>query len=126
MQPRGGGGGGAPTDKKPCRVNALVYISTIYDRNGIIRAEYVPRMERAITDGRALGISAVFVDTYVRPLLRRPAPAQPSTPPPPEDCFDRARREYRMSSPGVGGSGLSWTRTSLREAEGKGMQFDKG
>ena len=42
-------------------VDALVYISTEYKTDGKTRTEYVPRMEKAITDARKLGLSPRFL-----------------------------------------------------------------
>lgn len=51
-------------------VDAFVYISLVYVFDGGIRAEYVERMERAVGDALALGMSDQYVQQYVRPRLR--------------------------------------------------------
>jgi hypothetical protein len=38
-------------------VEALVYVSREYKDDGSIRAEYIARMEKAVTDGRKMGLS---------------------------------------------------------------------
>ena len=47
-------------------VPALVYISEAYKTDGDIRTEYVARMEKAIVDGRKLGLSAPFLSQVER------------------------------------------------------------
>lgn len=50
-------------------VVALVYASTVHARDGDIRARYVPRMERAMADAVALGVSRGFVKKHIAPQV---------------------------------------------------------
>ncbi|KKY31741.1 putative aig2 family protein [Diaporthe ampelina] len=50
-------------------VVALVYASTVHARDGEVRARYVPRMERAVADAVALGVSRGFVRKHIAPLI---------------------------------------------------------
>ncbi|KAG6355888.1 hypothetical protein INS49_015272 [Diaporthe citri] len=49
---------------------ALVYASTVHVRDGDIRARYVPRMERAMADAAALGVSRSFIEKQMLPQVR--------------------------------------------------------
>lgn len=44
------------------RINSLVYLSETYNQDGVIRPEYIGRMEKAIIDGELLGLSSRFVE----------------------------------------------------------------
>ncbi|KAG8159522.1 hypothetical protein KVR01_010159 [Diaporthe batatas] len=50
-------------------VVALVYANTVYVRDGEIRDQYVPRMERAVADALALGVSREFVEKSIAPFI---------------------------------------------------------
>ena len=52
-------------------VVALVYASTTYVRDGDVRARYVPRIERAMADAVALGVSRRFVEKHIVPQIWR-------------------------------------------------------
>ncbi|KAI7777419.1 hypothetical protein LA080_003571 [Diaporthe eres] len=49
---------------------ALVYASTVHVRDGDIKARYVPRMERAMADAMALGMSRGYVEKQMLPQVR--------------------------------------------------------
>lgn len=51
-------------------VCALVYASTEHVRDGGIKARYVPRMERAMADAVALGVSRGYVERQMVPRVR--------------------------------------------------------
>ncbi|POS79700.1 hypothetical protein DHEL01_v201907 [Diaporthe helianthi] len=50
-------------------VVALVYANTVYVRDGEAREECVPRMERAVADAVALGVSREFVERNIVPFI---------------------------------------------------------
>ncbi|KAI8951759.1 hypothetical protein F4801DRAFT_261652 [Xylaria longipes] len=50
-------------------VKALVYVSENHTSDGIIREEYVLRIQKAILDAEILGVSPLFVSKYVTPFL---------------------------------------------------------
>ncbi|KAI0481568.1 hypothetical protein F4859DRAFT_425170 [Xylaria cf. heliscus] len=50
-------------------VKALVYVSENYTSDGIIREEYILRVQKAMADAEILGVSRSFVDKYVTPFL---------------------------------------------------------
>lgn len=49
---------------------ALVYASTVHVRDGDIKSRYVPRMERAMADAVALGVSRGYVEKQMLPQVR--------------------------------------------------------
>lgn len=51
------------------QVKALVYVSERYTTNGMIREEYVSRMQKAASDALRLGISCSFIHQYIIPHL---------------------------------------------------------
>ncbi|KAK4898613.1 hypothetical protein LTR27_003785 [Elasticomyces elasticus] len=53
-------------------VEALVYVSSEYTRDGRIRPEYTVRMERAIKDALQMGVREVYVRKYLYPIVRGP------------------------------------------------------
>lgn len=56
-------------------VLALVYASTVCVRDGEIKERYVPRMERAMADAVALGVSKRFVEKQMAPRVLGARPA---------------------------------------------------
>lgn len=56
-------------------VLALVYANTVDVRDGDIKERYVPRMERAMADAVALGVSKRFVEKQMVPRVLGPRPA---------------------------------------------------
>lgn len=56
-------------------VLALVYASTVCVRDGDIKERYVPRMERAMADAVALGVSKRFVEKQMAPRVLGARPA---------------------------------------------------
>lgn len=56
-------------------VLALVYASTVHVRDGDIKERYVPRMERAMADAVALGVSKRFVEKQMVPRVLGARPA---------------------------------------------------
>lgn len=50
-------------------IEASVYISLVYVYDGRIRAEYAERMERAVRDVLALGVSEQYVQQYITPRI---------------------------------------------------------
>ncbi|KAM0248364.1 hypothetical protein ACHAP5_003539 [Fusarium lateritium] len=50
-------------------VRALVYVSDDYTTDGKIREEYIARMQNAVNDAVAMGVSRLFVDKYMVPFL---------------------------------------------------------
>ncbi|KAI3396799.1 hypothetical protein diail_11699 [Diaporthe ilicicola] len=61
--------GGRAVRSKP--VVALVYASTAHGREGDVRPGYVPRIERAMADAMALGVSRGFVEGHMAPQVWR-------------------------------------------------------
>ena len=53
------------------KVKALVYVSENYTADGSIREEYIPRMQRAVSDAVKLGVSQSFLEKYVFPFLHQ-------------------------------------------------------
>jgi len=49
--------------------NALVYIDEGDTTAGTPRAEYIPRMNKAITDALEKGIPEDYIHTYIRPFI---------------------------------------------------------
>lgn len=49
---------------------ALVYASTVHVRDGDIKSRYVPRMERAMADAVALGVSRGYIEKQMLPQVR--------------------------------------------------------
>ncbi|KAM3515430.1 hypothetical protein MY11210_000992 [Beauveria gryllotalpidicola] len=56
---------------RPGRVKVLVYVSERYKTDGTIRPEYVHRMQKAMSDGLKLGISASYVEDCINPLVNQ-------------------------------------------------------
>ena len=50
-------------------IKAITYLSTKYAENGLIRLEYVQRMENAIRDAMELDVSRDFVQRYLEPYV---------------------------------------------------------
>ncbi|GAM41113.1 hypothetical protein TCE0_041r13990 [Talaromyces pinophilus] len=50
-------------------IGAITYLSTKYTDNGLIRLEYVQRMENAISDAVKLGMSRDFVEKCLEPYV---------------------------------------------------------
>ncbi|KAI1196064.1 hypothetical protein F5X97DRAFT_224437 [Nemania serpens] len=50
-------------------IKALVYISENYTSDGIIRKEYIQRIQNAMVDAEILGVSRSFFSKYVIPFL---------------------------------------------------------
>ena len=50
-------------------IEAITYLSTKYSDNGLIRQEYIQRMENAIRDAVKLGVSRDFVLTCLEPYV---------------------------------------------------------
>ncbi|CRL22564.1 AIG2-like [Penicillium camemberti] len=50
-------------------IEAITYLSTKYADNGLIRLEYVQRMENAINDAVKLNMSRGFVERYLEPYI---------------------------------------------------------
>jgi hypothetical protein len=55
-------------------VVALMYASTTHVRDDEVRERYVPRMERAVADAVALGVSRGFIEEYIAPRVFRNRP----------------------------------------------------
>ncbi|OQD68288.1 hypothetical protein PENPOL_c003G08683 [Penicillium polonicum] len=51
------------------RIEAITYLSTKYADDGLIRLEYVQRMENAINDAVKLNMSRDFVERYLEPYI---------------------------------------------------------
>lgn len=51
-------------------IEALVYVSSEYKKDGPIRSEYITRMEKAIADGRKMGLSDRFLNHIDRTIHR--------------------------------------------------------
>jgi hypothetical protein len=62
-----------PSAKSPAaeveEIEAITYLSTKYADNGLIRQEYVQRMENAICDALKLDVSRDFVQRYLEPYV---------------------------------------------------------
>lgn len=62
-----------PSAKRPAakveEIKAITYLSTKYAENGLIRLEYVQRMENAISDAVKLDVSRDFVQRYLEPYV---------------------------------------------------------
>ena len=50
-------------------IEAITYLSTKYADDGLIRQEYIQRMENAISDAVKLGMSQGFVQRYLEPYV---------------------------------------------------------
>lgn len=50
-------------------IKVLVYVSENYTNDGIIREEYILRIQKAMFDAEILGVSRSFVSKYVTPFL---------------------------------------------------------
>lgn len=50
-------------------VKAIAYISFDYMRDGMVKAQHVPRMRRAIADALSLGVSRGYVEGYMAPRM---------------------------------------------------------
>lgn len=50
-------------------VEAIAYISFDYMRDGMVKAQHVPRMQRAIADALSLGVSKGYVESYMAPRM---------------------------------------------------------
>lgn len=57
-------------------VEALVYVSSEYKNDGFIRTEYIKRMEKAIADGRKMGLSERFLNHIDRTIHREIPPCR--------------------------------------------------
>ncbi|TVY28645.1 hypothetical protein LHYA1_G002340 [Lachnellula hyalina] len=53
------------------RVQALVYVDVARTGTGVCREEYVGRMNRGVRDAEAKGMSARYVEKYLRPFVRK-------------------------------------------------------
>ncbi|KAJ6015343.1 hypothetical protein N7540_009934 [Penicillium herquei] len=51
------------------RIEAITYLSTKYADNGLIRREYVQRMENAVSDALKLDVSRDFVERCLEPYI---------------------------------------------------------
>jgi hypothetical protein len=63
------------------QIRVLVYVSENYVTDGTIREEYISRMQSAISDAKALGVSVSFIDKFIVPCLnpsdvRQPTPKE--------------------------------------------------
>lgn len=67
-----GADGVVPDGASASRIECLVYIDRERPDLGPIRAEYIVRMNRAITDGIACGIPKAYMDKYLRPFVPEP------------------------------------------------------
>lgn len=85
----------AATGSKP--IEALVYISQRYKRDGNIREEYVPRMEKAMADALNLGVSEHFMKTTIVPFVRGPT-MRSNKPNPPDERRDGSKGSEDESS----------------------------
>ncbi|KAJ0117766.1 ig2 family protein [Diaporthe amygdali] len=98
----------------PKPVIALVYASTLYSRDGDVRERYVPRMERAMDDAVALGVSRDFIDRHIAPQVWRSQSSWKSS--------------WRMSLPGVEGLGAGRrvteiaSKRSVSQSDGSGRR----
>ncbi|TVY44480.1 hypothetical protein LOCC1_G003411 [Lachnellula occidentalis] len=53
------------------RVQALVYVDMARMGTGVCKEEYVGRMNRGVRDAEGKGMSASYVDKYLRPFVRK-------------------------------------------------------
>lgn len=60
---------GSKEEMQQTCIRALVYVSSSYTSDGSIREEYISRMQKAMHDGRALGMSEEFIQGSVMPHL---------------------------------------------------------
>jgi gamma-glutamylcyclotransferase (GGCT)/AIG2-like uncharacterized protein YtfP len=65
-----------PTQESSEMVEALVYVSFEYKDDGSIRSEYIARMEKAITDGRKMGLSDRYLNHIDRTIHQEVPPRQ--------------------------------------------------
>ena len=92
-------------------VDALVYISTNYKADGKIRAEYIPRMEKATIDAQKLGLSHHFlnrIEDCIHP---------PHSPPQQSQITQESHGEAQVPQSGLGAS-------SLQKGDGNSEQRD--
>ncbi|KAJ4327387.1 hypothetical protein N0V84_002158 [Fusarium piperis] len=54
----------------PLDVKALVYVSENYATDGMIREEYIARMQKAVSNAGTLGVSQSFLNKYIVPHLK--------------------------------------------------------
>jgi hypothetical protein len=52
---------------------ALVYVSERFKKDGIIREKYILRMQKAVADVKALGVSQSFIKQAMAPHLGSPS-----------------------------------------------------
>ncbi|KAJ6015345.1 AIG2-like family protein [Penicillium herquei] len=57
-------------------VEALVYVSRNYKNDGVIRSEYIKRMEKAIVDGQKMGLTTQFLNHLNRTIYQDVSPFQ--------------------------------------------------
>lgn len=82
-------------------VKALVYVSSEYKEDGFIRTEYIKRMEKAIADGRKMGLSSRFLNHIDRIIHQQ-------LPPRLERNIIRARDNPQETLRGTGASHRSY------------------
>ena len=59
------------------REQCLAYVSTTYAMDGIVREEYARRLELAISDALALGISQNFIEQNLDPFINQKKELRP-------------------------------------------------
>ncbi|MCJ1332533.1 hypothetical protein MMC10_009226 [Thelotrema lepadinum] len=60
------------TPARSQRIKALVYVSTGFTKDGVIREEYIHRMQLARSDALALEVSQSFIEECMDPFIQRP------------------------------------------------------
>ena len=78
-------------------VEALVYVSHEYKDDGLIRPEYVARMEKAITDGRKMGLSDPYLD-HIDRIIHETTPLRQNNDAYRTNCSPQYDMENRRTS----------------------------
>ena len=63
-----------PKQESSAMVEAMVYVSHEYNEDGQIRPEYIARMEKAITDGRKMGLTSRYL-RHLNHVIHMEAPS---------------------------------------------------
>lgn len=59
-----------PQYPRVCEVKALVYLSSEYRTDGVIREEYIARMNNAMIDARKMGVSDEYIRKCIEPIVK--------------------------------------------------------
>lgn len=79
------------------QVEALVYLSGLFRKDGLIRNEYVQRMELAMSDALKLGVSEKYLQESLHPFVFDEGPAMVSPAQPAQEEVDEKQGKGRDS-----------------------------